>query len=597
INMKDNRYAKYVESHISASDMRAFVFESQEDMETFLAEIRDHQRLRVNAVCAPAESCAESLPSRPIEALQQYGFFSYLRELFDAPRPVMSYLCSQYRVHDVPVGTEKTRGMIERVIEETKLRQIYTAEEKYVVKVSAYTNLTLSTNTALRVPQFLTSSVDTDERRQLENQQQDINNMLKSLDMRLTVLFERQKHLESRDNFLRQQKKELLERGNRRRQLESKISVKRDSLRQLEQDAVDLEKESQQANVKIKEINIQKARLVAELMHLIKNCISQNILKADLVLQSTTAAAEKNKLESEYKAASVQLTAAEQQFHELGDRKRVLTENCKELLQKARQICKLSPDQQLPKEFQTAFQSLPTTLEEIDAFLNEEKTRVSCFTGLNALVVEEYIKQTQEIQQLTEYLEEKKKELDNYKQNISQVKERWLNPLKRLIEQINEKFSSFFGSMQCVGEVDPHVENEEEYDKYGIRIRVKFHSSTELHELTPYHQSGGEKSVSTMLYLMALQELNRCPFRVVDEINQGMDPVNERRVFEMVVKTACRESTSQYFFITPKLLQNLTYNDKMTVLLVYNGPCMLEANKWNLKAFCRRRRRLGRMEQ
>lgn len=61
---------------------------------------------------------------------------------------------------------------------------------------------------------------------------------------------------------------------------------------------------------------------------------------------------------------------------------------------------------------------------------------------------------------------------------------------------------------------------QEEYDKYGIRIRVKFHATTQLHELTPYHQSGGERSVSTMLYLMALQELNRCPFRVVDEINQ-----------------------------------------------------------------------------
>ncbi|NXE26551.1 SMC5 protein, partial [Ardeotis kori] len=494
INMKDNRHAKYVENHISANDMRAFVFESQEDMEIFL--MRDHQKLRVNAVCAPAESCAESLPSRPIEELHRYGFFSYLRELFDAPHPVMSYLCSQYRVHDVPVGTEKTRNMIERVIQETKLRQIYTAEEKYIVKVSVYTNLTLSTNTSLRAAQFLTSSVDTDERKQLENQQQDINNTLKSLDMRLTSLFERQKHLEHRDNELRQQKKELFERGNRRRQLESKIDVKYDSLRQLEQDAINLEKESQQANAKIKEINTQKARLVTELMHLIKDCVSLNILKADLVLESTTVAAEKNRLESEYKEASVQLKAAEQHFRELDDRKRVLTENCKELLKKARQVCKLSPEQHLPKEFQTAFQALPSTLEEIDAFLNEEKTRASCFTGLNASVVEEYNKQTQEIQQLTEFLEEKKNELDKYKQNISQVKERWLNPLKKLIEQINEKFSNFFSSMQCVGEVDLHVENEEEYDKYGIRIRVKFHSSTELHELTPYHQSGGEKSVS-----------------------------------------------------------------------------------------------------
>ncbi|PKU45691.1 structural maintenance of chromosomes protein 5 [Limosa lapponica baueri] len=569
----------------------------KEVCEPMMLEMRDHQKLKVNAVCAPAESCAENLPSRPIEELHRYGFFSYLRELFDAPRPVMSYLCSQYRVHDVAVGTEKTRNMIERVIQETKLRQIYTADERYVVKVSAYTNLVLSTNTSLKAAQFLSSSVDTDERRQLENQQQDINNTLKSLDMRLTTLFERQKYLEHRDNELRQQKKELVERGNRRRQLESKISVKYDSLKQLEQDAIDLEKESQQANIKIKEINTQKARLVTELMHLIKNCVSLNILKADLVLQSTTVAGEKNRLESEYKAASVQLRAAEQRFRDLDDRKRVLTENCKELLKKARQVCKLSPDQHLPKEFQTAFQALPVTLEEIDAVLNEEKTRASCFTGLNASVVEEYNKQTQEIQQLTEYLEEKKNELDNYKQNISQVKERWLNPLKKLIEQINEKFSNFFSSMQCVGEVDLHVENEEEYDKYGIRIRVKFHSSTELHELTPYHQSGGEKSVSTMLYLMALQELNRCPFRVVDEINQGMDPMNERRVFEMVVKTACKESTSQYFFITPKLLQNLTYNDRMTVLFVYNGPFMLEADKWNLKSFCRRRRRLGRMDE
>lgn len=34
---------------------------------------------------------------------------------------------------------------------------------------------------------------------------------------------------------------------------------------------------------------------------------------------------------------------------------------------------------------------------------------------------------------------------------------------------------------------------------------------------------------------------------------QGMDPVNERRVFDIVVRTACKGTTSQYFFITPKV--------------------------------------------
>ncbi|NWV35112.1 SMC5 protein, partial [Grantiella picta] len=496
INVKDSRHAKYIESHISSNDMRAFVFESQEDMETFLAETRDHQKLRVNAVCAPAESCAENLPSRPIEELRRYGFYSYLRELFDAPHPVMSYLCAQYHVHDVPVGTEKTRDMIERVIRETNVRNMYTAEERYSIKISHYSKQKLSSNSCLRDAQFLTSSVDTDERRQLENQQQDISNVLKSLDARLTALFERQKHLEHKDNRLRQEKKELLERGNRRRQLESKIAVKYDSLRQLEQDAIDLEKEFKLANVKIKEINKQKGELVAELMHLMKRIIPLNVVKVALTLQMTRMTAEKNRLQSVCKEGSVQLRAAQQHFHELDSRKQLLYEKCVELLKQARQVCGLGPDQDFPEEFQVAFRTLPNTLEEIDAYLNEEKNRASCFTGLSASVVEEYSRQTREIEQLSEYLEGKKTELNNYKQNISQVKEKWLNLLKVMIEKINGKFSKFFSSMQCVGEVDLHVENEEEYEKYGIRIRVKFHSSAELHELTPYHHSGGEKTVS-----------------------------------------------------------------------------------------------------
>ncbi|XP_029468527.1 structural maintenance of chromosomes protein 5 [Rhinatrema bivittatum] len=596
INMKDQRHAKYVENHISTNDMRAFVFESKEDMEIFLKEVRDNQRLKVNAVCAPSESFADRRPSKPIEELQKYGFFSYLRELFDAPLPVMNYLCSQYHVHEVPVGTEKTRSMIERVIQETKLPQIYTAEERYAVKVSAYSNKTFSSNTSLRGAQFLTVTVDTDERRQLEEQMKGISEKLTLLNSQLTTLSERQKHLEHRDNELRQRKKELLDMKAKKRQLEQKISTKYDSLRQIEQDGINLEEEEQRANAKIKEINVQKTKLVAELTQLIKSCMTLNIQKVNLALQSTALTSEKNRLESDCKAASSQLKAVEDQYVNLEAKKRNLLVNCKGLMTKAMKACKLT-DQHIPQEFQTAFQALPNTVDEIDALLNEEKSRASCFTGLNASVVDEYKKKAQEIQQLSEELDQKKMELENYRQNISKVKENWLNPLKQLVEQINEKFSLFFSSMQCAGEVDLHTENEEDYDKYGIRIRVKFRSNAQLHELTPHHQSGGERSVSTMLYLMALQELNRCPFRVVDEINQGMDPVNERRVFEMVVKTACKESTSQYFLITPKLLQNLTYADKMTVLFVYNGPFMLEPTKWNLKAFYRRRRRVERMDQ
>ncbi|XP_060010970.1 structural maintenance of chromosomes protein 5 isoform X3 [Lagenorhynchus albirostris] len=607
INMKDNKNAKYIENHIPSNDLRAFVFESQEDMEVFLKEVRDHKKLRVNAVIAPKSSYADKAPSRPLNELKQYGFFSYLRELFDAPDPVMSYLCCQYHIHEVPVGTERTRERIERVIQETRLKQIYTAEEKFVVKTSFYSNKVISSNTSLKVAQFLTVTVDLEQRRHLEEQLKEINRKLQAVESGLIALRETNKHLEHKDNELRQKKKELLERKTKKRQLEQKISSKLGSLKLMEQDTCNLEEEERKASTKIKEINVQKAKLVTELTNLIKICTSLHIQKVDLILQNTTVISEKNKLESDYMAASSQLRLTEQHFIELDESRQRLLQKCRELMKRARQVCNLGAEQTIPQEYQTqvptipnghnssppmAFQDLPNTLDEIDALLTEERSRASCFTGLNPTVVEEYTKREEEIEQLTEELKIKNVELDKYRENISQVKERWLNPLKELVEKINEKFSNFFSSMQCAGEIDLHTENEEDYDKYGIRIRVKFRSSTQLHELTPHHQSGGERSVSTMLYLMALQELNRCPFRVVDEINQGMDPINERRVFEMVVNTACKENTSQYFFITPKLLQNLPYNEKMTVLFVYNGPHMLEPNRWNLKAFQRRRRRI-----
>ncbi|XP_044128806.1 structural maintenance of chromosomes protein 5 isoform X1 [Bufo gargarizans] len=618
INVKNHQHAKYVENHISMNDMRAFVFESQEDMDAFLKEVRDNQRLRVNAVCSPQEFVADKNPSKPIAELQQYGFFSYLRELFDAPHPVMNYLVSQYMVHNVPVGTEKTRHLIERVIKETGLRQMYTAEERYVTKVSAYSNNVISSNVSLKAAQFLTVAVDPEERRQAVEQYKEIERRCTLLEARIGELISKQKTLDKKDNDLRLRKKEILDMKTKKRQLEQKISTKYDSLKQLEQENINLEEAEQRANSKIREINVQKKKIVLELTEFIKNCMLLNKEKVDLSLENMTLQWMKNKIDYEYKEATSRLKELESKFYAADEKKRNLLETCKGLLRKARQACNLGQNDEVPQDFQTpfrlealanllsihsdnddckAFQSLPNTLDEIDAVLNEERSRASCFTGLNSSVVEDYTKRTREIEDMTEELYKKKTELESFRQNILQVKEDWLIPLKQLVEKINEQFSSFFRSMQCVGEVDLHTENEEDYDKYGIRIRVKFRSSTQLHELTPHHQSGGERSVSTMLYLMALQELNRCPFRVVDEINQGMDPVNERRVFEMVVNTACKETTSQYFFITPKLLQNLTYADKMTVLFVYNGPYMLEPTKWNLKAFHRRRRRVAAVAQ
>uniref|UniRef100_A0A672LPZ8 Structural maintenance of chromosomes protein 5 n=1 Tax=Sinocyclocheilus grahami TaxID=75366 RepID=A0A672LPZ8_SINGR len=564
INVRDTRHAKYIESHIPLNDLRAFVFQRQEDMEKFMTEVRDTQRLRVNTVIAPEESCSKRPPSRPLETLKPYGFFSYLRELFDAPEEVMSYLCYQYKVNDVPVGTEKTKSMIEMVIRELQMRMIYTAEEKYTVKKSNYSSNVVSSNSALRPSQFLTMTIDADERSQLED--------VMTSDLTSSIR-EQQAKLDRRDNELRANKKKLSELKGKKRQLEQKISTKQDRYLPLKTSCVQLYCDFFFFPL-LRLYLFLNVQFTADGDNSIYfNLVNKSMLSYLILIKNSSPTDESRTVRTRV-CVFTQVV-----YTKLDQAKNNLLATCKTLMRRASEICNMTPGETaVPEELHRAFSQLPDTLDEVDAMLNEEKTRAECFTGLSDAV--------RQAHQLIYELDDKTNALRTYRQNIAEAKERWLNPLKRLVEQISERFSEFFRSMQCAGEVDLLSENEE-YDKYGIRIQVKFRSSTELHELTPHHQSGGERSVSTMLYLMALQELNRCPFRVVDEINQGMDPVNERRVFDIVVRTACGVNTSQYFFITPKLLQNLKYAEQMTILCVHNGPYMLPPNKWSEKTFIR----------
>lgn len=68
-----------------------------------------------------------------------------------------------------------------------------------------------------------------------------------------------------------------------------------------------------------------------------------------------------------------------------------------------------------------------------------------------------------------------------------------------------------------------------------------------------------------------LQDVTICPFRVVDEINQGMDPINERKVFMQLVESSCRPGTPQCFLLTPKLLPALPFTPAVQVLQIWNG--------------------------
>ncbi|KAJ3004639.1 UNVERIFIED_CONTAM: Structural maintenance of chromosomes protein 5, partial [Siphonaria sp. JEL0065] len=228
------------------------------------------------------------------------------------------------------------------------------------------------------------------------------------------------------------------------------------------------------------------------------------------------------------------------------------------------------------------------TLDELQVALAQAKARAELLGNTDASIIVQFEKRQKEIAQMKARHEENGEKIAEDKASIEEIRAAWEPELKSLIDRINESFSQSLQSIDCNGEVK--LAKDEDFDKWRIEIFVKFRANEKLQILNKHRQSGGERSVTTITYLMALQQLSKAPFRVVDEINQGMDPRNERAVHRQMVEVACQTGSSQYFLITPKLLPDLEYHEKMKVLTIFNGDHQPE--KFDIEGFIEKKRRM-----
>jgi chromosome segregation ATPase len=221
--------------------------------------------------------------------------------------------------------------------------------------------------------------------------------------------------------------------------------------------------------------------------------------------------------------------------------------------------------------YKKMFEKLPATIAELIDKIEEMQGRIECIRGVDPAIVEEYERRKTAIEDLRENLQNEQERalaLEDELKNLHQI---WYPEITRVVNSINDNFSNFFSKMGFVGEVELTQKEERDYADYGIAIRVQYRDNEKLQALNRHVQSGGERAVAIAVYTLSLQHLTTVPFRCVDEINQGMDPNNERKIFQMLVDITCKQGQSQYFFITPKLLSDLPYDNLMTITVVHNG--------------------------
>ena len=147
---------------------------------------------------------------------------------------------------------------------------------------------------------------------------------------------------------------------------------------------------------------------------------------------------------------------------------------------------------------------------------------------------------------------------ENRKRALQEVENRlaaWKGMIRALLERVNPTYNEALSKMDAVGEV--RLVEVDDVEKTGLEQYIGFRGAKPA-MLDVYTQSGGERSVGVMAFMLALQRHIKSPFRAVDEFDVHMDPRNREAVYQFLM-ASMKGAGSQYLAITPS---PVTFSDE-----------------------------------
>jgi len=132
-------------------------------------------------------------------------------------------------------------------------------------------------------------------------------------------------------------------------------------------------------------------------------------------------------------------------------------------------------------------------------------------------------------------------------EEVSTRMEAWGNVIKDLLGHVSVQYQKILSQAQGMGNVN--LTNVHDIEDAGLEVLVGFKGAPSV-PLDAYTQSGGERSMATMSFLLALQQHVQSPFRAVDEYDVHMDPKNRETIAKLLIESV-KGLNSQYLIITP----------------------------------------------
>lgn len=575
ITVKDKEAAKYVENTIAMKDLISFCCTDKQDMARLLKKFRDEMNLAVNVAYVEPVTQIQFEPQCDItEYPQHLGLYSYLIDMVKGPVPIMNYLCNLYRLHEIAVGDDQTFDNAGQVPDEFRL--FFSTNHRFSVQHSRYSDTKSMSSSVIKDRNILNVGIDQNT---VAREQRNLEKWKREHDQKRNARNQLEASIQQQEVYvseIREEKKRIQEKFRRVKICETKLRKQQAELNDLKKRLVDPDHERKKCRHKIDEILARMMQVehkkIATLREYKKHfCERLLARKKHQVFDESTG-----NLDEQIRVSLNEIERLHTTFDRIKSSHEQTKNRCTAKEEEARKLTNgLAPDN-VNFTFKAQFKKLPATIDELQNKIEEMQGRIDCIHGVPTYVLEEFEKTKSQIEKWETDIANADEYNVRLEREITELHAKWYPAIQHIVSTINHKFSEFFKKMGFVGEVEMVHKEERDYSDYGIQIRVQYRESEKLQALDRHVQSGGERAIAIAIYTLSLQHITNVPFRCVDEINQGMDPKNERKIFHMLVDITCQPGQPQYFFVTPKLLPDLPYNDLMTVSIVHNGEHILD---------------------
>ena len=174
------------------------------------------------------------------------------------------------------------------------------------------------------------------------------------------------------------------------------------------------------------------------------------------------------------------------------------------------------------------------TLEDLHKSLKSLQRRLEALEPVNMLALEEYERTQERLEELTDKLttlEEERTELLLRIENFTTLRKR---AFKEAFDAVNENFQAIFAELS---DGDGHLQLDDANDPFSGGLTLVAHpKGKQVRRLAS--MSGGEKSLTALSFIFALQRYRPSPFYAFDEVDMFLDGANVERLSKMIQQQA-----------------------------------------------------------